>query len=336
MNKQQPQKDNTWILALMFKVLGFGLVISLFKVASMDCAKVLLSISEYKKTNALWINRCSHLPEVLPDCTSSAAPVVKTVEDCGSLVNGQPQYVMQVSAKDGQLLSTVVRTLATQSPFNDRPMCRICHEGSSQEDLLSPCECTGTLGTIHRSCLEHWLSSSNTSYCELCHFRFAVERKPRPLVEWLRNPGPQHEKRTLFGDMVCFLFITPLATISGWLCLRGAVDHLHFSSRLEAVGLIALTVALFTIYLFWTLPIQISSVLQPDIRIRPTAGRTPQNLDPSMCFSHPKTPQEKIWLDFPKAAGMSPQAFHTSAASLKGGVDANILFLQPSCDQSSL
>nr|DBA23315.1 TPA: hypothetical protein GDO54_014241 [Pyxicephalus adspersus] len=130
-------------------------------------------------------SRCSHLPEVLPDCTSSA-PSGKTVEDCSSLVNGQPQYVMQVSAKDGQLLSTVVRTLTTQS-------------------------------------------------------------------KWLRNPGPQHEKRTLFGDMVCFLFITPLATISGWLCLRGAVDHLHFSSRLEAVGLIALTVALFTIYLFWTL-----------------------------------------------------------------------------------
>lgn len=59
-------------------------------------------------------SRCSHLPEVLPDCTSPATPVVKTVEDCSSLVNGQPQYVMQVSAKDGQLLSTVVRTLATQ------------------------------------------------------------------------------------------------------------------------------------------------------------------------------------------------------------------------------
>ncbi|KAK2508819.1 hypothetical protein MC885_017232 [Smutsia gigantea] len=56
----------------------------------------------------------SHLPEVLPDCTSSAAPVVKTVEECSGLANGQPQYVMQVSAKDGQLLSTVVRTLATQ------------------------------------------------------------------------------------------------------------------------------------------------------------------------------------------------------------------------------
>uniref|UniRef100_A0A803Y0Y3 RING-type E3 ubiquitin transferase n=1 Tax=Meleagris gallopavo TaxID=9103 RepID=A0A803Y0Y3_MELGA len=69
-------------------------------------------------------------------------------------------------------------------------MCRICHEGSSQEDLLSPCECMGTLGTIHRSCLEHWLSSSNTNFCELCHFRFAVERKPRPLVECIvQQPG---------------------------------------------------------------------------------------------------------------------------------------------------
>ncbi|KAG5834120.1 hypothetical protein ANANG_G00258000 [Anguilla anguilla] len=138
-------------------------------------------------------------------------------------------------------------------PLVERPMCRICHEGSGQEELLSPCECAGTLGTIHRSCLEHWLSASSTSMCELCHFQFSVQRKTRPLLEWVRSPGLRQAQRTLLGDMVCFLLITPLATISGWLCLRGAVDHLHFSSRLEAVGLIALTVALFTIYLFWTL-----------------------------------------------------------------------------------
>lgn len=71
--------------------------------------------------------------------------------------------------------------------------------------------------------------------------------------QWLRDPGPRNEKRTLFCDMVCFLLITPLAAISGWLCLRGAQDHLHFNSRLEALGLIALTIALFTIYVLWTL-----------------------------------------------------------------------------------
>lgn len=68
-------------------------------------------------------------------------------------------------------------------PLSDGPICRICHEGGSSEGLLSPCYCTGTLGTVHRSCLEKWLSSSNTSYCELCHTEFSVERRPPPLTE---------------------------------------------------------------------------------------------------------------------------------------------------------
>lgn len=62
-------------------------------------------------------------------------------------------------------------------------MCRICHDSGAQEELLSPCECSGTLATIHRSCLEHWLSASGTSFCELCHYQFTVQRKSRSLLE---------------------------------------------------------------------------------------------------------------------------------------------------------
>ncbi|XP_060752256.1 E3 ubiquitin-protein ligase MARCHF3-like isoform X1 [Tachysurus vachellii] len=242
---------------------------------------------------------CSHFPEVLmdhsdttplrsstghestpmesSDCCEPALPG-KAMDSDTNPAHEDAQFWKHMAAKDGQLMNSAV--LAKQSVLVERPMCRICHDGGGQEELLSPCECAGTLGTIHRSCLEHWLSASSTSFCELCHFQFSVQRKARPLLEvcsllqrlcslvvdtsshlavatkkleWIRNPGLRQEKRTLFGDMVCFLLITPLATISGWLCLRGAVDHLHFSSRLEAVGLIALTVALFTIYLFWTL-----------------------------------------------------------------------------------
>ncbi|KAF6306625.1 hypothetical protein mRhiFer1_010717 [Rhinolophus ferrumequinum] len=189
---------------------------------------------------------CCHLPGSLCDCSGSPA-FSKVVEATGLR---PPQYVAQVTSRDGRLLSTVIRALDTPS---DGPFCRICHEGANGESLLSPCGCTGTLGAVHKSCLERWLSSSNTSYCELCHTEFAVEKRPRPLTEWLKDPGPRTEKRTLCCDMVCFLFITPLAAISGWLCLRGAQDHLRLHSRLEAVGLIALTIALFTIYVLWTL-----------------------------------------------------------------------------------
>ncbi|XP_038935345.1 E3 ubiquitin-protein ligase MARCHF2 isoform X1 [Rattus norvegicus] len=192
---------------------------------------------------------CCHLPGSLCDCSSSPA-FSKVVEATGL---GPPQYVAQVTSRDGRLLSTVIRALDTPS---DCPFCRICHEGANGENLLSPCGCTGTLGAVHKSCLEKWLSSSNTSYCELCHTEFAVEKRPRPLTEWLKDPGPRTEKRTLCCDMVCFVFITPLAAISGWLCLRGAQDHLRLHSRLEAVGLIALTIALFTIYVLWTLRLE--------------------------------------------------------------------------------
>lgn len=88
-----------------------------------------------------------------------------------------------------------------------------------------------------------------------CHSltSFCFSSLLRLTPQWLRDPGPRNEKRTLFCDMVCFLFITPLAAISGWLCLRGAQDHLQLRSWLQAVGLIALTIALFTIYVLWTL-----------------------------------------------------------------------------------
>ncbi|XP_028273828.1 E3 ubiquitin-protein ligase MARCH3-like isoform X1 [Parambassis ranga] len=212
-------------------------------------------------------SHCTLLPEVLPNQCLSAhvsfqpeqdtgePPLPgKTMEECSVSTGDQPQYYTQVSTKlDANLMSAGMDACTKQRGVPENPMCRICHDSGAQEELLSPCECSGTLATIHRSCLEHWLSASGTSYCELCHYQFTVQRKSRPLLEWRQNPGLRQEKRTLFGDMVCFLLITPLATISGWLCLRGAIDHLHFSSRLEAVGLITLTVALFTIYLFWTL-----------------------------------------------------------------------------------
>ncbi|XP_007905264.1 E3 ubiquitin-protein ligase MARCHF3 [Callorhinchus milii] len=189
--------------------------------------------------------------QVLEDAPQDPS-LAKSIELLSDNVQ-EPQYVMEVSSNDGHLPSAVIRINSSSSLSSDVQICRICHEANDNEDLLSPCECSGTLGTVHRSCLEQWLAASNTSHCELCHFEFALERMARPLNEWLKDPALHHERRTLFGDFICFLFITPLASLSGWLCVQGAVDHLYFSSSMEAVGLIVLTSALITIYLFWTI-----------------------------------------------------------------------------------
>lgn len=66
---------------------------------------------------AMRTSRCSHLPGVPPERPRPPAPDGKTLPgggSGGSPAGSCPQYVMQVSAKDGQLLSSVVRTLTTQ------------------------------------------------------------------------------------------------------------------------------------------------------------------------------------------------------------------------------
>jgi hypothetical protein len=41
------------------------------------------------------------------------------------------------------------------------PMCRICHcEETSEEFLITPCYCSGTLKFVHQSCLQQWLKSN--------------------------------------------------------------------------------------------------------------------------------------------------------------------------------
>ncbi|KAM6980595.1 E3 ubiquitin-protein ligase MARCHF3 [Aplochiton taeniatus] len=148
-------------------------------------------------------------------------------------------------------ISSMMYETSSDSLSCEEPFCRICHQGGAAGELLSPCECAGTMAMVHRGCLEHWLTTSNSSHCELCHHQFALEHLPKPFTEWLGSASMQHQRRTLCGDVVCFLFITPLASLSGWLCVQGAMD-LYQSNNMEAVGLIVLTLALFTIYFFWT------------------------------------------------------------------------------------
>lgn len=59
---------------------------------------------------AMTTGDCCHLPGSLCDCPGSAA-LAKSVEDSDI---GRPQYVTQVTAKDGRLLSTVIKALGTQ------------------------------------------------------------------------------------------------------------------------------------------------------------------------------------------------------------------------------
>lgn len=111
-----------------------------------------------------------------------------------------------------------------------------------KQDLL-------TLPTQLMSTGLHW----GQTQCALgLFFNNVLLTSLHPPPQWLCSPSMQQQRRTLWGDAVCFLFITPLAGLSGWLCVQGATE-LYYTNSMEALGLLVLTLALFSIYVFWTL-----------------------------------------------------------------------------------
>ncbi|CAL8120123.1 unnamed protein product [Orchesella dallaii] len=145
--------------------------------------------------------------------------------------------------------------------------CRICHEGDGncsgispssantsssgpREALIAPCRCTGSVAMVHLSCLEHWLTASNSEKCELCHFMYKTKKMPRTWTEFLTESDNQFNVRNMIADLICFFLLTPLLLVSTYLCVVGAHQY-YIRERWEAAGLLTLSFFLLLVYFTW-------------------------------------------------------------------------------------
>jgi hypothetical protein len=98
--------------------------------------------------------------------------------------------------------------------------------------------------------LERWLSSKAAHTCEICRYQYRVQRRARPVrevrewggcifiirfvfVQFLTAPDYKCERRHLFADACCWLFLTPLAVASATMCLQvcHSFIYIHISSQ---------------------------------------------------------------------------------------------------------
>tara|TARA_Y100000389_G_scaffold196477_1_gene229464 strand:+ start:11713 stop:12216 length:504 start_codon:yes stop_codon:yes gene_type:complete len=56
--------------------------------------------------------------------------------------------------------------------------CRICFD-STEEKVISPCECDGSMKWVHKSCLEKWIHHSGNITCPVCKSKFIIEKSSR-------------------------------------------------------------------------------------------------------------------------------------------------------------
>lgn len=98
-------------------------------------------------------------------------------------------------------LPNVVRfgSSSSQASQNSGDICRICHcESDPHNPLLTPCYCSGSLKYVHQTCLQQWLTASETNSCELCKFPFIMHTKIKPFNEWRSLDMSGVERRRLF------------------------------------------------------------------------------------------------------------------------------------------
>lgn len=82
-----------------------------------------------------------------------------------------------------------IECLSLSSMGCSTPSCRICKSSRRSEQelgelLASPCDCRGSLGFVHKHCMETWLHVRKQDTCELCHFKFETKRRYKPFREW--------------------------------------------------------------------------------------------------------------------------------------------------------
>ncbi|XP_055529054.1 uncharacterized protein LOC129721033 [Wyeomyia smithii] len=99
----------------------------------------------------------------------------------------------------GMLTHTRYGSSSSQASQSSGDICRICHcESDPLNPLLTPCYCSGSLKFVHQTCLQQWLTASETNACELCKFPFIMHTKIKPFNEWHSLEMSGVERRRLF------------------------------------------------------------------------------------------------------------------------------------------
>ncbi|KAK0075921.1 hypothetical protein PV325_006173 [Microctonus aethiopoides] len=185
------------------------------------------------------------------------------ISKCDSIASTLNRIIDKVIAAESDTLEYIELKSMTFSEDSIEEGCRICYD-TTRCPIIYPCKCKGTMGAIHLLCLERWLEESNRSSCELCGYRFDVERTPRyralrSIAVWLCMKHDEHQLfvRSLSVDIIRCMIVTPLTIGSSYICIVAADfystnNYDNFPpARWTTYSLLAMMILLISSYFIW-------------------------------------------------------------------------------------
>ncbi|VDP67418.1 unnamed protein product [Echinostoma caproni] len=175
----------------------------------------------------------------------------------------RPRQIICTEATKKQQLEISQLSTASNGPFR----CRIClEEGDPERVLLSPCRCKGTVGLVHRHCLQRWILESGKPSCELCGYAYIMtpsRRRSAPMFsqrvarrfgsfrEWINLATT---RKHLMTDLICLTLLTPSTYLGVYFCLMGAMSYAKESVlSWQVIGLGTLALLLVFLLTLWVI-----------------------------------------------------------------------------------
>jgi len=121
-----------------------------------------------------------------------------------------------------------ISEIKDNSSIKSEKICRICHCGVEDEEFISPCKCTGSLGFIHQTCLQSWLNisgKSNKKQCELCHYDFKLQSTLKPFHKWKMLKLTPYERKKVICSIAFHLLAVLCVIWSIWVLMERLITE---------------------------------------------------------------------------------------------------------------
>lgn len=115
--------------------------------------------------------------------------------------------------------------------------CRICMSGLDPENsdqVVSPCECNGTMEYVHKVCLKQWIAVKKSDKCEVCNTQYKLPLRVSRYMTYPeyadRNPRSLMQLLLILGAMAIINLAGSL--IFGWLAVFKIAKHVIVTGTL--------------------------------------------------------------------------------------------------------
>jgi E3 ubiquitin-protein ligase MARCH1/8 len=117
--------------------------------------------------------------------------------------------------------------VASGDDGSDSDVCRICQDGDSENALITPCKCSGSVRYVHQVCLQKWIKSSNTKHCELCRCEFKMQTKLKPFTKWEKLDMTTNERRKILCSVSFHIIAITCVIWSLWVLIQRTAQEIQ-------------------------------------------------------------------------------------------------------------